>query len=198
MPSFASHELLGQLHRDTEELLRIADREFVPLRPDQLLWKPLPKKWSVAQCLEHLNRFGLHYLPEMESRIGIALAKGSRPEPAFQSGWLGNYLVHSVQPMNTGSARANWKYPAPRAYDPNRAGATTPAALPEFLRQQQAMLRVLESAGRVNLEAVRIPVSVTNLVKLRLGDCLRFVIVHNQRHVQQAQKVLATAEGRGF
>lgn len=192
-PSFTSHELLGQLRRDTEELIGIADREFVPLPPNQLLWKPAPEKWSVAQCLEHLNRFGLHYLPEMESRIGMALVKGSRPVSAFRSGWLGNFLVHSVQPMNTGSARANLKYPAPKAYDPNRAGATTSAALPEFLRQQEAMLRVLESAGRVSLERVRIPVSVTNLVKLRLGDCLRFVIVHNQRHVQQAQRVLAAA-----
>jgi hypothetical protein len=101
MPSFPSQELLRGLRRDTEELIRIAEREIVPLRPEQLLWKPVPGKWSVAQCLEHLNRYGLHYLPAMQSRIDAALVGGSRPEPTFRSGWLGNFLIRTVQPMHT-------------------------------------------------------------------------------------------------
>jgi hypothetical protein len=195
MPSFSSPELLGGLHRDTEELIRIADREFVPLRVEQLLRKPAPDKWSVAQCLEHLNRYGLHYLPAMQSRIDAALASGSRPERAFRSGWLGDFFVRTVQPMNTGSPRANRKYPAPKAYDPDRTGTTTAEALPSFLRQQQTTLELLERAQRVNLESIRVPISITNLIQLRLGDCLRFVIVHNQRHVQQARKVVDGMQG---
>lgn len=191
MPVFTSIQLLSQLRGDTEELIRIAGREFVPLRLEQLLWKPAPEKWSIAGCLEHLNRYGLHYIPETESRMGMAAARESRPGPSFRSGWLGDFLVRSVQPMNTGSVRANLKYPSPKAYDPNKAGTAAPGALPEFLRQQHALLRVLAEAQKVNLETVMIPVSVTNLIKLRLGDCLRFVIVHNQRHIQQAQKVLS-------
>jgi hypothetical protein len=189
MPSFPRQELLSGLRRDTEELIRIADREFVPLAPERLLRKPAPDKWSVAQCLEHLNRYGLHYLPAMQRRIDDALARGSRPKPTFHSGWLGDFLVRTVQPMHTGSPRANRKYPSPKAYDPNRTGTTTAEALPTFLRQQQITLELLEKAQRVNLEAIRVPISITNLIQLRLGDCLRFMIVHNQRHVQQAMKV---------
>ena len=190
MPSFPSQELLRGLRRDTEELILIADREFVPLRPEGLLWKPAPDKWSVAQCLEHLNRYGLHYLPATQSRIDAALARDSRPAPTFRSGWLGNFLIRTVQPIHTGSPRANRKYPSPKAYDPDRSGTTTAEALPTFLRQQQTTLELLDRAGRVNLEAIRVPISITNLIRLRLGDCLRFVVVHNQRHVQQAQKVV--------
>jgi hypothetical protein len=190
MPSFPSYELLRGLRRDTEELIRIADREFVPLSPERLLWQPAPGKWSVAQCLEHLNRYGLHYLPALQTRIDAALARGSRPEPTFRAGWLGDFFVRTVQPRHTGSARANLKYPSPKAYDPNRTGTTTAEALPAFLRQQQTTFELLERAQRVNLEAIRVPISVTNLIQLRLGDCLRFVIVHNQRHVQQAMKVV--------
>jgi hypothetical protein len=190
MPSFPSPELLRGLRRDTEELIRIADREFVPLSVEQLLRKPAPDKWSVAQCLEHLNRYGLHYLPAMQSRIDDALARDSHPLPAFRSGWLGDFLIRTVQPMHTGSLRANRKLSSPKAYDPDRTGTTTAEALPTFLRQQQTTLALLEKAGRVNLEAIRVPISITNLIRLRLGDCLRFVIVHNQRHVQQAQRVV--------
>ena len=189
MPSFPSQELLRGLRHDTEELIRIANREFVPLRQEDLLWKLAPEKWSVAQCLEHLNRYGLHYLPAMQSRIDAALTQGSRPNPTFKAGWLGNFLMRSVQPMHTGSSRANLKYPSPKAYDPNRTGTTTPEALAIFLHQQQTTLELLERARRVNLEDIRVPVSITNLIQLRLGDCLRFMIVHNQRHVQQAMRV---------
>ncbi len=191
MPSFPSPELLRGLRRDTEELIRIADREFVPLSAEQLLRKPAPDKWSVAQCLEHLNRYGLHYLPAMQSLISAAQGRESRPEPTFRAGWLGDFCVRTVQPMHTGNPRANRKLPAPKAYDPDRTGTTTAEALPVFLRQQQITLELLEAAGRVNLEAVRVPISITPLIRLRLGDCLRFVIGHNQRHVQQAQRVAA-------
>jgi hypothetical protein len=195
MPFFPSHELLSGLRRDTEELIRIADRELVPLGPERLLWQPAPGKWSVAQCLEHLNRYGLHYLPAMQIRIDDALARGSRPEPTFRAGWLGDFFVRTVQPRHTGSSRANLKYPAPKAYDPNRTGTTTAEALPTFLRQQQTTLQLLERARRVNLEAIRVPVSITSIIQLRLGDCFRFVIMHNQRHVQQAVKVVGKWEG---
>ncbi len=195
MPSFSSPELLQGLRRDTEELIRIADREFVPLRPERLLWKPAPDQWSVAQCLEHLNRYGLHYLPAMQTRIDGALARGSRPEPTFRAGWLGDFFVRTVQPRHTGTPRADRKYPSPKAYDPNCTGTTTAEALPAFLRQQQTTLELLDKAQGVNLEAIRVPISITNLIQLRLGDCFRFVIVHNQRHVQQAMKVVRKWEG---
>jgi hypothetical protein len=100
-----------------------------------------------------------------------------------------------VQPRHTGSSRANLKYPSPKAYDPNRTGTTTAEALPTFLRQQQTTLQLLERARRVNLEAIRVPVSITSIIQLRLGDCFRFVIMHNQRHVQQAVKVVGKWEG---
>jgi hypothetical protein len=149
----------------------------------------------VAQCLEHLNRYGLHYLPALQTRIDAAGASGSRPESTFRAGWLGDFFVRTVQPQHTGSARANLKYPAPKAYDPNRTGTTTAEALPAFLRQQQTTLELLERAQRVHLEAIRVPISLTRLIQLRLGDCLRFVIVHNQRHVQQAMRVVEKWEG---
>jgi hypothetical protein len=63
------------------------------------------------------------------------------------------------------------------------------------LQQQRTTLELLERAQRVNLEAIRVPISITSLVQLRLGDCLRFVVVHNQRHVQQAQKLVAKGLG---
>ncbi|MEY4902729.1 MAG: hypothetical protein RLZZ292_544, partial [Bacteroidota bacterium] len=42
------------------------------------------------------------------------------------------------------------------------------------------------NAQHASLGKVRVPVSITRFLKLKLGDTLRFVIYHNERHVQQA------------
>lgn len=40
------------------------------------------------------------------------------------------------------------------------------------------------------VEKIRIPISINQLIKIRLGDSLRFVIYHNQRHFQQALQAM--------
>ena len=55
----------------------------------------------------------------------------------------------------------------------------------KFIEQQEHLLKIIESARSVGLRKVKIPISISRIVRLRLGDALMFVIYHNQRHVQQ-------------
>ena len=43
---------------------------------------------------------------------------------------------------------------------------------------------------KVNIRKVKIPISISKIIRLRLGDALLFVVYHNERHVQQALNVL--------
>jgi hypothetical protein len=63
----------------------------------------------------------------------------------------------------------------------------------EFLRHQRALLRILDSAKGADLNQSTIPVEFFKLIKMRLGDALQFVIVHEQRHLIQARNVLSHA-----
>ncbi|MBP6828383.1 MAG: DinB family protein, partial [Saprospiraceae bacterium] len=82
-------QLLEHLTGQTEEFLRKAVSEWQMLPPEVLSAKPSPEKWSAAQCLEHLNIYGRHYLPEIEKAIGRAKQRSSRPSATFYPGWLG-------------------------------------------------------------------------------------------------------------
>ncbi|MFT3948440.1 MAG: DinB family protein [Agriterribacter sp.] len=62
-----------------------------------------------------------------------------------------------------------------------------PAVVAEFIQQQEKLLMLLSKASSANLDA-RIPISLTPLIRLKLGDVFQFVIVHDERHVQQAQR----------
>ena len=59
----------------------------------------------------------------------------------------------------------------------------------EFLDQQKEMLRLLEASNKVSLNKARTNISISKLIRLKLGDTFRFVIYHNQRHLVQALKI---------
>lgn len=59
----------------------------------------------------------------------------------------------------------------------------------EFINQQESLLRLLEESRKVSLNKTRTAISISKLIKLKLGDTFRFVIYHNQRHMVQAQRI---------
>jgi hypothetical protein len=64
--------------------------------------------------------------------------------------------------------------------------------LDEFVEQQHKLLQLLEMAKQKSLNSIRIPLSVTKLIKLKLGDTFRFLIGHEQRHFVQARNAIKT------
>jgi hypothetical protein len=71
----------------------------------------------------------------------------------------------------------------------NFATSPTPSAINEFIRQQKEILELLAQAAEVNL--TKTITSLTNLIRLRLGDTLRVVVYHNWRNVEQVMVVRA-------
>jgi len=149
---------------------------------DKLNWKENPKKWGVLECLEHLNLYGDFYLPEIQKRINEG--RKATPNVTFKSGWLGNYFANSLLPkeqLNTMNSPKNM----------NPIGSKLDKAhLERFIEQQEWLLMILEQAETTDLTKTKTAISLTNWIKLRLGDTLRVVIFHNERHMVQADKVL--------
>ena len=60
----------------------------------------------------------------------------------------------------------------------------------EFLAHQDRLLRILELAKQRDLNAIHIPITLTTLIKLKLGDMFRFLVAHEQRHMIQARNTI--------
>jgi hypothetical protein len=60
-----------------------------------------------------------------------------------------------------------------------------------FLKQQDELLRSIERARKADLRRIHVPTSLSRLIRLRLGDTLRFYVYHIERHVLQAERALA-------
>lgn len=175
--------LLDQFHQRTEAILSKAVTEWQNLPPQQLLQKPAPDRWSAAQCLAHLNVYGDYYLPAIETANEHAQARGSKSVTSFRSGLLGAYFTKLMQP----NSKTKMKSPAnaipPEVVDPS-------TVLAQFIDQQEQLLALIDKARTVNLNQVRVPISIAQWIRLKLGDTFGFYVAHQERHVLQAERAI--------
>ena len=194
--------LITDLMNRTKQLILEAEA-LKEKSEEQLNYKQHPQSWSVLECLEHLNLYGRFYLPEIEKRITTfplrrsddsdecqTPSEGTEGEdvkycfdPVFKSGWLGNYFANSMLPKQKLNKMKTFKNMNPLNSKLDKK------VIDEFISQQEQMLRLLEESRKISLNKTRTAISISKLIKLKLGDTFRFVIYHNQRHMVQAQRI---------
>lgn len=172
--------LIEDLITRTREIILQAEK-YKSLPKEYISRKPHPEKWSVLECLEHLNLYGDFYLVEIENRI---LNSKSQTKKEFKSGLLGNYFANSMLPKN-GKIK---KMKTFADKDPINS-ELPPTTIDRFLKQQNRMIELLVLARKIDLNKVKTSITIP-VIKLKLGDTFRFVIYHNQRHMIQANNVL--------
>ena len=175
-----SSTLLDELREITQTNIQEV-KQLLALDSEQLNYKPSSESWSILECMEHLNRYGNFYIPEITQRI-----KQSKHEKSdtFKTGLLGDYFAKSMLPKEKLNKMKTFK-----SMNPNNSQLDA-SVLDTFLDQQKQLLKLLDQSENINLTKTKTAISISKLIKLRLGDTLRVVIYHNWRHVVQAKKVV--------
>lgn len=184
MQARSTKDLLEALTARTEENLRIAET-FLVHPTETLHQRPRPDAWNVLECLAHLNYYSAYYLPEIRKQVATTKHKGA--QATFTSSWLGNKFAAGMKPGEKMRKISTPKGANPKNF-PHPASAEE---LPRFIAYQKETLELLQLAGQVDLTRTKTGTSLTEFIRLRLGDTLRVVIYHNWRHVEQAQRALA-------
>lgn len=189
MKQFETKALLNELTSNVQQIQSIVEKEFLCLTPALLLQAPEPGRWSIAQCLEHLNTYNRYYIPALEKAILHGQKQGAIAKTVFRSGWLGNYFTRLMQPRIDDQKAA--RFQAQKNYKPS-VDLNTHAVLDEFLAHQQQLLILLRRAEYIDIERYKVSVSIAKWVKMSVGDTFRFLIAHEQRHILQAERVKET------
>jgi hypothetical protein len=182
-----SSQLLSSLEDTVQSIIIDVENDFPDLDEGVLNYKSNPASWSILECFEHLNRYNRFYNEKFEQ--AIARSSHSKIEDEVKSNWLGRKFIAMMHPDNKKKIKTV-KTMNPMIGLQSKLGRST---IHEFLKHQHALLRILDSAKRADLNQSTIPVEFFKLIKMRLGDALQFVIVHEQRHLIQARNVLSNA-----
>lgn len=167
-------DVVEQHIADAVALFQNSDNEFLN-RPSAT------GGWSIAQCLDHLNSYGHYYLPRMREKLRVALPDEKK---GFTSTWMGAYFTKMMDP-ETGKR----KYKAFKGHIPP-SELDSAAVVSEFILQQEELLYLLRDGMRKDLDALRIPISVLPVIRMKIGDVFQFLIAHNERHMRQAKRNL--------
>lgn len=185
MAKFKSEDLLNDLSKDVRRI-KESGEFFNSADKTKLIYCAEKGKWSVVQVLEHINAYNRHYLPLMEKPLSLVTYDSNA---WFTSGFWGEKFTKTMKPTNVFEVK-NKMGTSKKMSFPNSLNVDT--VLKEFLAGQDKLLQLLEMAKGKDLAKIHIPITLTSLIKLRLGDIFRFLIAHEQRHMIQARNTLRT------
>lgn len=159
--------------------------EFGKLTPFQINWKPNHDKWSIGQCLNHINITNTYYFPVFEKII-----KAERVQTMWEkinpfSNLLGKYLTKSIEPGNVK------KYNAPSIFKPSNSNIDK-KVIEDFITNQSILLEFVKKIYTLNFLETIITSPVAKLFTYNLSDCINILINHEQRHIQQAKRIKLT------
>lgn len=180
MMKFISEKLIAELIDQAQSSINTVEK-FKKLSEKKLKHKERIDKWSVLECIEHLNLYSDFYNSEIKKQLED---NHSKPNATFKSGMIGNYFVKSMLPKKKLNKMKTSK-------DKNPIGSTlTIDVIDKFIIQQKELIDLIKKSKNVNLTKTKTAISISKLIKIRLGDTFRFIIAHNQRHIIQSKNAI--------
>lgn len=177
--------LLGTLTAKVKEIESQA-RAWREADTTTLNFRRSPNSWSVLQCIEHLNQYARYYLPAIEG--AIKKSSESLPVEEIKYSWIGAYSIKMMHPDNRKKQKTF------RHMQPSESKLTS-TVIDEFINHQEKLSDLLRLASQVDMNQGKVPVEFFRLLKMKIGESLEFVIVHEQRHMLQASEVLKASTG---
>jgi len=149
----------------------------------QLLRKPGEKKWSAAECVEHLNITNRAYLPRIEVAMRELEAKKTVPSVPMVMNFNAKLLRWWLEPPS------RLKLPTTAAFQPP-AVASAGEVLQAF---QELNARIDEQLNRANglaLDKAMISSPFAETMKYNVYSAFVLIVAHNRRHLWQAANTL--------
>lgn len=174
---------ISNLKSDVSALMQKSEAVLNGMTLRELNSKGQQAQWSVLECIAHVNLYNRFYIPEIEK--AISNCKTSGPQESVRHTWIGNFSIKMMDPSNQ-KRQKTFKRMNPSS------SALKIDVVEEFMNQQDKLLQLLDKAQQTDINASNVRVEFFKLLKMKIGESLQFVIVHEQRHILQAERMKAT------
>jgi hypothetical protein len=172
----------GEMEQQIQDIRRRAEALVRGLTPKQLTMRPEPGKWSIAECLAHLNVTAAAVQPLIVKGIERGKKEELFGNGPFSIGPRGRLLVWLAEPP------PKIRMAAPKSVAPPVAIANPAQLLPDFMRVQDEWLRLTKEAE--GLDQARIKMGpMLSPFRCRLCASFPWMMAHQRRHLLQAENV---------
>jgi hypothetical protein len=182
------HRQLADVVEDLQRARARLHRLAGPLPAERWERRADPDRWSVAECVAHLNITSRAYLPIVRAGLDEAAALGT-PAPARYrrdpAGWL---LAHLVGPLPRVAGRRLGRVRTPASFVPTGA-LPREVVLRDFDALQDELIALVRRADGLPIDRVRVTSPFDARARYNLYACLTLLAPHQHRHLQQAEEV---------
>lgn len=168
--------LIDEFHQATDRLQRLLER--VP--SERLGERADPLRWSVGECIAHLNLTSHGFAPRVESALEEARGLGGPPPRRYRRDWKGWLLWKSMQPP------VRLRVKTAPAFVP-QGSRPAEEVLGEFRRLQGVQVGWVEAANGLPIDRVRVTSPFDARVRYNLFSALSILPRHQHRHLWQAE-----------
>jgi hypothetical protein len=149
-----------------------------------------PARWSMAECVTHLNLTAAAFLPRIRAATAEARAIGGPAPARFRRDPVGWLLWRTAGPPVRLRVRTTTAF-IPEAL-------TSEAGLLEtFAARQTEQVEAVRQADGLPLHRVRVTSPFNARLRYSLFSCLTILPPHQHRHLWQAEQVLEQLRNAG-
>ena len=165
---------------DLNEVRQRSKALVVGLTAEQLALRPDPGKWSIAECLAHLNITAA----TVQKLMAQGIERGKREKKfgsgPFSIGPKGRLMVWIAEPP------PKFRIRAPKNVRPPAAIDDPLQVLPQFLHAQDEWERLMREQQGLDLAKIKVG---QGAFRMRLAAALPWMMAHQRRHLLQAENV---------
>lgn len=148
--------------------------------------RPGEGRWSISECVDHLNRTAEAFLPAIRSAMAAAESLRGAEARRFRRDVVG-WLLSVIMPPPVRLVRARTS----GVFVPVQTAA--PAELVRrFHELQREQMACLEAADGLPLDRIRVPSPFNPRVRYNLYSCFVILPRHEHRHLWQAEQAAAS------
>ena len=174
---------LQRLLDDIDKADRAAEAMAARVTDEEFFWQPdQGRRWSIAQCLDHLATMNVVYGGAVRAGIDQARARGSVRRGPATPGFFGAKFAASMEPPVTRKVKA------PRQSVPN-PGRSREEILRAYRTAHDEVRRMIKDAATIDATSAKFPNPFIPLIKVRVATGLHVIAAHDRRHLWQAEQV---------
>jgi len=177
-----THQIIKNCITATQANIERAIKSFSYLPENQFNWKPQADKWSIGECISHLVKTNNLYLTKIESIFTLA-AFGAEKDFHYKQSFMGKLIAKGVDPASVRKIKTfKVFFPASSNFQKN--------IIDEYINSSKKFIELARKMLSLDLRKYKISSPVNNWIRLNLGDPLIIIPKHDERHLNQAEKVM--------
>jgi hypothetical protein len=181
-----SHQIIQECITSTKANVERALRKFSSLSEKQMNWKPGPDSWSIGECISHLINSNALYLSKIESIIASNTSAPAK-DFSYKQSFVGKLIVKGVTPANERKSKTF------KVFFPD-ASEISKSIINDYAASSQKFIELAYKLRHLDLTKLKLSSPVNKVLRMNLGDPLILIPKHDERHLNQAERVMSHKE----